>query len=68
MLSRAFDHICIEKARYEFLIIIIIVIIIIIIFFLKYAKWPMDIKVEYLTSTIDGILVEMSVHQPSSDM
>ena len=67
MLSRAFDHICIEKARYEFLIIIIIIIII-IIFFLKYAKWPMDIKVEYLSSTIDGILVEMSVHQPSSDM
>ena len=66
MLSRAFDHICIEKARYEFLIIIIIIII--IIFFLKYAKWPMDIKVEYLSSTIDGILVEMSVHQPSSDM
>ena len=66
MLSRAFDHICIEKARYKFLIIIIIIII--IIFFLKYAKWPMDIKVEYLTSTIDGILVEMSVHQPSSDM
>ena len=65
MLSRAFDHICIEKARYKFLIIIIIIII---IFFLKYAKWPMDIKVEYLTSTIDGILVEMSVHQPSSDM
>ena len=63
MLSRAFDHICMEKARYKFLIIIII-----IIFFLKYAKWPMDIKVEYLTSTIDGILVEMSVHQPSSDM
>ena len=67
MLSRAFDHICIEKARYEFLIIIIIIIII-IIFFLKYAKWPMDIKVEYLTSTIYAILVEMSVHQPSSDM
>ena len=67
MLSRAFDHICMEKARYKFLIIIIIIIII-IIFFLKYAKWPMDIKVEYLTSTIDGILVEMSVHQPSSDM
>ena len=66
MLSRAFDHICIEKARYEFLIIIIIIII--IIFFLKYAKWPMDIKVEYLSSTIDGILVEMNVHQPSSDM
>ena len=65
MLSRAFDHICMEKARYKFLIIIIIIII---IFFLKYAKWPMDIKVEYLTSTIDGILVEMSVHQPSSDM
>ena len=64
MLSRAFDHICMEKARYKFLIIIIIIII----FFLKYAKWPMDIKVEYLTSTIDGILVEMSVHQPSSDM
>ena len=67
MLSRAFDHICMEKARYKFLIIIIIIIII-IIFFLKYAKWPMDIKAEYLTSTIDGILVEMSVHQPSSDM
>ena len=66
MLSRAFDHICMEKARYKFLIIIIIIII--IIFFLKYANWPMDIKVEYLTSTIDGILVEMSVHQPSSDM
>ena len=66
MLSRAFDHICMEKARYKFLIIIIIIII--IIFFLKDAKWPMDIKVEYLTSTIDGILVEMSVHQPSSDM
>ena len=66
MLSRAFDHICMEKARYKFLILIIIIII--IIFFLKYAKWPMDIKVEYLTSTIDGILVEMSVHQPSSDM
>ena len=64
MLSRAFDHICMEKARYKFLIIIIIIII----FFLKYAKWPMDIKVEYLSSTIDGILVEMSVHQPSSDM
>ena len=30
MLSRAFDHICIEKARYKFLIIIIIIIIIII--------------------------------------
>ena len=65
MLSRAFDHICMEKARYKFLIIIIIIII---IFFLKYAKWPMDIKVEYLTSTIYAILVEMSVHQPSSDM
>ena len=64
MLSRAFDHICMEKARYKFLIIIIIIII----FFLKYAKWPMDIKVEYLTSTIDGILLEMSVHQPSSDV
>ena len=25
MLSRAFDHICIEKARYKFLIIIIII-------------------------------------------
>ena len=30
MLSRAFDHICMEKARYKFLIIIIIIIIIII--------------------------------------
>ena len=30
VLSRAFDHICIEKARYKFLIIIIIIIIIII--------------------------------------
>ena len=29
MLSRAFDHICMEKARYKFLIIIIIIIIII---------------------------------------
>jgi len=38
------------------------------IFFLKYAKWPMNIKVEYLTSTIDGILVEMNVHQLSSDI
>ena len=28
MLSRAFDHICIKKARYKFLIIIIIIIII----------------------------------------
>ena len=27
---RAFDHICMEKARYKFLIIIIIIIIIII--------------------------------------
>ena len=27
-LSRAFDHICMEKARYKFLIIIIIIIII----------------------------------------
>ena len=27
MLSRAFDHICMEKARYTFLIIIIIIII-----------------------------------------
>ena len=27
MLSRAFDHICMEKARYKFLIIIIIIII-----------------------------------------
>ena len=26
MLSRAFDHICMEKARYKFLIIIIIII------------------------------------------
>ena len=25
MLSRAFDHICMEKARYKFLIIIIII-------------------------------------------
>ena len=32
MLSRAFDHICMEKARYKFLIIIIIIIIIIIMF------------------------------------
>ena len=31
MLSRAFDHICMEKARYKFLIIIIIIIIIIIV-------------------------------------
>ena len=38
------------------------------IFFLKYAKWAMNVKVEYLTSTIDGILVEMNVHQPSSDI
>ena len=30
MLSRAFDHICMEKARHKFLIIIIIIIIIII--------------------------------------
>ena len=30
MLSRAFDHICMEKARYKFFIIIIIIIIIII--------------------------------------
>ena len=30
MLSRAFDHICMEKARYNFLIIIIIMIMIII--------------------------------------
>ena len=29
MLSRAFDHICMEKARHKFLIIIIIIIIII---------------------------------------
>ena len=29
-LLRAFDHICMEKARYKFLIIIIIIIIIII--------------------------------------
>ena len=28
---RAFDHICMEKARYKFLIIIIVIIIIIII-------------------------------------
>ena len=28
-LSRAFDHICMEKARYKFLIIIILIIIII---------------------------------------
>ena len=28
-MSRAFDHICMEKARYKFLIIIIIIIIII---------------------------------------
>ena len=28
MLSRAFDHICMEKARYKFIIIIIIIIII----------------------------------------
>ena len=33
MLSRAFDHICMEKARYKFLIIIIIIIIIINITF-----------------------------------
>ena len=31
MLSRAFDHICMEKARYKFSIIFIIIIIIIII-------------------------------------
>ena len=30
MLSRAFDHICIEKAHYKFIIIIIIIIIIMI--------------------------------------
>ena len=27
MLSRAFDHICMEKARYKFLIIIVIIVI-----------------------------------------
>ena len=32
MLSRAFDHICMEKAHYKFLIIIIIIIIINITF------------------------------------
>ena len=31
MLSRAFDHICMEKARYKFLIIIIIIIIILLL-------------------------------------
>ena len=31
MLSCAFDHVCMEKARYKFLITIIIIIIIIII-------------------------------------
>ena len=30
-MSRAFDHICMEKARYKFLIIIIIIIIIIVL-------------------------------------
>ena len=41
MLSRAFDHICMEKARYKFLIIIIykflIIIIIIIILELHFV-------------------------------
>ena len=34
-LLRAFDHICMEKARYKFLIIIIIIIIIIHKFYIK---------------------------------
>ena len=38
MLSRAFDHICMEKARYKFLIIIIIIIIIVIIIIIKSMK------------------------------
>ena len=39
MLSRAFDHICMEKARYKFLIIIIIIIIVIIIIIKSMKCW-----------------------------
>ena len=38
MLSRAFVHICMEKARYKFLIIIIILLLLIIIKFLPHRS------------------------------
>ena len=38
MLSRAFVHICMEKARYKFLIIIIILLLLIIIKFLAHRS------------------------------
>ena len=37
---RAFDHICMEKARYKFIIVIIIIIIIIIIIALMNHTMP----------------------------
>ena len=49
-LLRAFDHICVEKERYKFLIIIVTIIIIIIIIHKFYIKKTTSNKTVYVVT------------------